>query len=66
MLERTDEKRIRAEIEGVESVVYYDKEAQAGDKLQVLLRPEDLRIEEIKESEEKALLVTSLNVPIKV
>lgn len=56
MLERVDEKRIRAEIEGVESVVYYDKEAQAGDKLQVLLRPEDLRIEEIKESEEKGIV----------
>ncbi|ENO0725876.1 spermidine/putrescine ABC transporter ATP-binding protein PotA [Vibrio parahaemolyticus] len=56
MLERIDEKRIRAEIEGVESVVYYDKEAQTGDKLQVLLRPEDLRIEEIKESEEKGIV----------
>ncbi|EGR2733464.1 spermidine/putrescine ABC transporter ATP-binding protein PotA [Vibrio parahaemolyticus] len=56
MLERIDEKCIRAEIEGVESVVYYDKEAQAGDKLQVLLRPEDLRIEEIKESEEKGIV----------
>ncbi len=56
MLERIDEKRIRAEIEGVESVVYYDKKAQAGDKLQVLLRPEDLRIEEIKESEEKGIV----------
>ncbi len=56
MLERIDEKRIRAEIEGVESVVYYNKEAQAGDKLQVLLRPEDLRIEEIKESEEKGIV----------
>ncbi len=56
MLERIDEKRIRAEIKGVESVVYYDKEAQAGDKLQVLLRPEDLRIEEIKESEEKGIV----------
>ncbi|HCM0860517.1 TPA: spermidine/putrescine ABC transporter ATP-binding protein PotA [Vibrio parahaemolyticus] len=56
MLERIDEKRIRAEIEGVESVVYYDKEAQVGDKLQVLLRPEDLRIEEIKESEEKGIV----------
>ncbi|MGU3843545.1 TOBE domain-containing protein, partial [Vibrio diabolicus] len=56
MLERIDDKRIRAEIEGVESVVYYDKEAQKGDKLQVLLRPEDLRIEEIKESEEKGIV----------
>ncbi|MET2897340.1 MULTISPECIES: spermidine/putrescine ABC transporter ATP-binding protein PotA [Vibrio] len=56
MLERIDENRIRAEIEGVESVVYYDQEAQPGDKLQVLLRPEDLRIEEIKESEEKGIV----------
>ncbi|MFZ5839827.1 MAG: spermidine/putrescine ABC transporter ATP-binding protein PotA, partial [Pseudomonadota bacterium] len=56
MLERIDEKRIRADIEGVVSVVYYDDEAQAGDKLQVLLRPEDLRIEEIKESEEKGIV----------
>lgn len=29
---------------------------KAGDKLQVLLRPEDLRIEEIKESEEKGIV----------
>jgi spermidine/putrescine transport system ATP-binding protein len=56
MIERIDEKRIRAEIEGVESVVYYDKDAAAGDKLQVLLRPEDLRIEEIKESEQKGIV----------
>jgi spermidine/putrescine transport system ATP-binding protein len=56
MIERIDEKRIRAEIEGVESVVYYEKEAVAGDKLQVLLRPEDLRIEEIKESEHKGIV----------
>lgn len=56
MIERIDDKRIRAEIEGVESVVYYDEDAQAGDKLQVLLRPEDLRIEEIKESEHKGIV----------
>ncbi|UUM31765.1 spermidine/putrescine ABC transporter ATP-binding protein PotA [Vibrio japonicus] len=56
MIDRIDEKRIRAELEGVESVVYYDKEARAGDKLQVLLRPEDLRIEEIKESEQKGIV----------
>ncbi|MFB9134154.1 spermidine/putrescine ABC transporter ATP-binding protein PotA [Vibrio olivae] len=56
MIERLDEKRIRAQIEGVESVVYYQHNAQAGDKLQVLLRPEDLRIEEIKESEQKGIV----------
>lgn len=55
-LGRIDEKRIRVEIEGVESIVYYEDEVKAGDKLQVLLRPEDLRIEEIKESEEKGIV----------
>ncbi|HAS6289456.1 putrescine/spermidine ABC transporter ATP-binding protein [Vibrio vulnificus] len=54
--ERLDEKRIRAEIEGVDSVVYFDESVTAGQKLQVLLRPEDLRIEEIKESEEKGIV----------
>ncbi|EIV1854401.1 spermidine/putrescine ABC transporter ATP-binding protein PotA [Vibrio vulnificus] len=54
--ERLDEKRIRAEIEGVDSVVYFDEPVTAGQKLQVLLRPEDLRIEEIKESEEKDIV----------
>lgn len=55
-IDRIDEKRIRVEIEGVESIVYYEDELKAGDKLQVLLRPEDLRIEEIKESEEKGIV----------
>ncbi|MGL4224948.1 MAG: spermidine/putrescine ABC transporter ATP-binding protein PotA [Vibrio sp.] len=55
-LNRIDEKRIRVDIEGVESIVYYQDEVKAGDKLQVLLRPEDLRIEEIKESEEKGIV----------
>ncbi|ASK55421.1 putrescine/spermidine ABC transporter ATP-binding protein [Vibrio tarriae] len=55
-IDRIDEKRIRVDIEGIESIVYYDDEVKAGDKLQVLLRPEDLRIEEIKESEEKGIV----------
>lgn len=55
-MDRIDEKRIRVDIEGIESIVYYEDEVKAGDKLQVLLRPEDLRIEEIKESEEKGIV----------
>ncbi|NLS12581.1 spermidine/putrescine ABC transporter ATP-binding protein PotA [Vibrio sp. SM6] len=54
--ERIDEKRIRATIEGVDSIVYYDKPVKSGDKLQVLLRPEDLRIEEIHESDEQGIV----------
>ncbi len=54
--ERMDEKRILATIEGVDSVVYYDKPITEGQLLQVLLRPEDLRIEEINESESKGIV----------
>ncbi len=55
-IKRLDEKRILVEIESVESVVYYDQSVIEGQKLQVLLRPEDLRIEEIKESETKGIV----------
>ncbi|CAK1698630.1 spermidine preferential ABC transporter ATP binding subunit [Vibrio crassostreae] len=53
---RLDEKRIVATIEGEESVIYHDKDVTPGQKLQVLLRPEDLRIEEIKESEQRGIV----------
>ncbi|PML02518.1 putrescine/spermidine ABC transporter ATP-binding protein [Vibrio breoganii] len=54
--ERIDEKRIRATIEGVESVVYYDQAITENEQLRVLLRPEDLRLEEIRESEQKGIV----------
>ncbi|MFV8461601.1 spermidine/putrescine ABC transporter ATP-binding protein PotA [Vibrio campbellii] len=53
---RLDEKRIVATIEGEESIIYHDKDITSGQKLQVLLRPEDLRIEEIKESEQRGIV----------
>ncbi|MFY2508725.1 spermidine/putrescine ABC transporter ATP-binding protein PotA [Vibrio pectenicida] len=57
MIERFDQKRILATIEGVESIVYHDNPtALKGDKLKVLLRPEDLRLEEICESEQKGIV----------
>ncbi|WP_375754036.1 spermidine/putrescine ABC transporter ATP-binding protein PotA [Vibrio sp. HN007] len=55
-ISRIDEKRIRAEIEDFEAIVYYDKAFVEGEKLQVLLRPEDLRLEEIKESQSKGIV----------
>lgn len=54
--ERLDEKRVRVNIDGVDAIVYYDNAVNAGEKLQVLLRPEDLRIEEIKESETNGIV----------
>ncbi|MYM58590.1 spermidine/putrescine ABC transporter ATP-binding protein PotA [Vibrio sp. OCN044] len=57
MIERLDEKRVLTKIEGVESIVYHDKDtAHQGDALKVLLRPEDLRLEEISESEQKGIV----------
>ncbi len=57
MIERLDERRVLTTIEGVESIVYYDKDsAHKGDALKVLLRPEDLRLEEISESEQKGIV----------
>ncbi|NOH71627.1 spermidine/putrescine ABC transporter ATP-binding protein PotA [Vibrio pectenicida] len=57
MIERLDQKRILATIEGVESIVYHDNPtAHKADKLKVLLRPEDLRLEEICESEQKGIV----------
>ncbi|CAK1981393.1 spermidine/putrescine ABC transporter ATP-binding protein PotA [Vibrio crassostreae] len=53
---RQDEKRIVATIEGEESIIYHNKDVTPGQKLQVLLRPEDLRIEEIKESEQRGIV----------
>ncbi len=53
---RIDAKRIHAEIEGFPCTVYYDKPVSEGQALQVLLRPEDLRIEEIKESQTSGII----------
>lgn len=55
-LERIDSERIKAIIEGVESTIYYRNEFQSGETVQVLLRPEDLRLEEIKENETKGIV----------
>lgn len=54
--ERLDEERILVTIHGVANTVYYKNAIQSGQHLQVLLRPEDLRIEEISQSESKGLV----------
>ena len=55
VLERLDDKRIKAEIEDTLATVYCDLDVKPGDKVKVLLRPEDLRLEEIKESDTKGI-----------
>ncbi|EOC1097417.1 spermidine/putrescine ABC transporter ATP-binding protein PotA [Cronobacter sakazakii] len=47
VIERIDAQRVRANVEGRECVLYAAFPVTAGQKLNVLLRPEDLRVEEI-------------------
>lgn len=57
VIKRLDEKRIWARIEGRECQVYCSLDVKASDKIKVLLRPEDLRIEEIHdESDPKGIV----------
>ncbi|CAD6511868.1 spermidine/putrescine ABC transporter ATP-binding protein PotA [Candidatus Profftia tarda] len=53
VLHRIDEHRVRASIEGRDCNIYVNAaiKVSAGDKLNVLLRPEDLRVEEMHSSE---------------
>ncbi|PKF50446.1 spermidine/putrescine ABC transporter ATP-binding protein PotA [Enterovibrio nigricans] len=51
VIARIDEERITATVEGRECQVYCKLDVSVGDKVKVLLRPEDLRIEEIGATE---------------
>lgn len=55
-IKRLDDKRIVASIEGIESTIYYREAFTGSESLQVLLRPEDLRLEEIKENVSKGIV----------
>ncbi|WP_434360858.1 spermidine/putrescine ABC transporter ATP-binding protein PotA [Parasalinivibrio latis] len=48
--DRIDNENIRADIEGRNCVVHCKMEVAVGDRISVLLRPEDLRIEEIHDN----------------
>lgn len=52
VVDRIDEKRIKAIVEGREAVIHCDLDVKQDDPLKVLLRPEDIRLEEINENEE--------------
>lgn len=49
VIERLDEQRVRANVEGREYNIYVNFAVEPGQKLHVLLRPEDLRVEEIND-----------------
>lgn len=49
VIERLDEQRVRANVEGRECNIYVNFGVTPGQKLHVLLRPEDLRVDEIND-----------------
>ncbi|EMO8242335.1 spermidine/putrescine ABC transporter ATP-binding protein PotA [Escherichia coli] len=49
VIERLDEQRVRANVEGRECNIYVNFAVEPEQKLHVLLRPEDLRVEEIND-----------------
>ncbi|WP_042287644.1 spermidine/putrescine ABC transporter ATP-binding protein PotA [Citrobacter sedlakii] len=49
VIERLDEQRVRANVEGRECNIYVNFAVKPGQQLHVLLRPEDLRVEEIND-----------------
>ena len=50
VIERIDEQRVRASVEGRECHIFAELPVVPGQKLNVLLRPEDLRVEEINDT----------------
>ena len=52
VIERLDAHRVRASVEGRECNIYVNFAVEAGQQLHVLLRPEDLRVEEINDTSE--------------
>lgn len=53
---RIDAETISAMIEGATCTVHYKEPVSEGDKLQILLRPEDIRIKEIDESDVRGIV----------
>ncbi|MGC9402232.1 spermidine/putrescine ABC transporter ATP-binding protein PotA [Vibrio genomosp. F10] len=56
VLSRIDDEKILVSIENSDSVVHYKAPVETDDVLQVLLRPEDLRVTEIIESENTGII----------
>ncbi|OOH92100.1 putrescine/spermidine ABC transporter ATP-binding protein [Pasteurellaceae bacterium 15-036681] len=51
VIERLDERTVKANVEGRKCAIYTDLDVQPNQKLKVLLRPEDIVIEELDENE---------------
>ncbi len=57
VLHRIDEKRVRANVEGRICDIYVEQEVHEGQKLKVLLRPEDIQLEELDENQQSSAII---------
>ncbi|WP_133543340.1 spermidine/putrescine ABC transporter ATP-binding protein PotA [Mesocricetibacter intestinalis] len=57
VLSRIDQQRVRANVEGRVCDIYVEQEVQEGQKLKVLLRPEDILLEELDENEQSSAII---------
>ncbi|MDA9556121.1 spermidine/putrescine ABC transporter ATP-binding protein PotA [Vibrio sp.] len=56
IVEQTSKETVIAEIEGIKATIHYSNvNCKQGDQIQVLLRPEDIKLEEINENEQKGI-----------
>ncbi|HBO37437.1 MAG TPA: spermidine/putrescine ABC transporter ATP-binding protein PotA [Pasteurellaceae bacterium] len=57
VLNRVDKQRVRANVEGRVCDIYVEQEVREGQKLKVLLRPEDVQIEELDDNEKSSAII---------
>ena len=57
VIERLDEQRVRASVEGRECNIYVNFPVKRGQRLNVLLRPEDLRVDEVHDGSDSDGLI---------
>ena len=57
VIERVDEQRVRANVEGRICDIYVDQPVEPNQKLKVLLRPEDVLLEELDDDEQSTKII---------
>ncbi|VDR28032.1 Spermidine/putrescine import ATP-binding protein PotA [Raoultella terrigena] len=63
VIERLDEQRVRACVEGRECNIYVNFAVEQGQSLNVMLRPEDLRVDEVHDASEADGLIGYIREP---
>jgi len=57
VLHRVDEQRVKANVEGRICDIYVEQQVHEGQKLKVLLRPEDVLLEELDDNEQSSAII---------